>query len=338
MSFFQNVFDIEYYGCWMYGDDVSMSFSFKVPGNKNGAEAAICWNTETYNLSSVNTLTFNYAIDKDFKNFSSFSVNVAGATASATKAEEIVAILNANTSFTPWFTASVYTNKSNKQVLIKTKKNKSEFRWYISNSGAETILGFNKKAGIADIPKYFQKHTIANRFSNDDANPFLIRLTHDITGNTVANPTVVTSVGHGLSTNDVIYIVNSNCSPTIDGQRTVTRIDDDTFSVAVNVTTAGTRGEWLTTTEYNLVTNAGFTYSAMKDDHEHLQGKTGAFVCYKNTVNGSNQTTQQIIYNTGSVAGDLAKKVIMTYSGANTNPSTRLEMPYILQSGDILSP
>lgn len=63
-----------------------------------------------------------------------------------------------------------------------------------------------------------------------------------VISNTLANPTVVTSYGHGLQTGDSITISGSNSTPTIDGARTVTRISDDTFSVPVNVTTAGTAG------------------------------------------------------------------------------------------------
>ena len=63
-----------------------------------------------------------------------------------------------------------------------------------------------------------------------------------VISNTVANPTVLTCYGHGLQTGDSITISGSNCSPTIDGARTVTWLSADTFSVAVNVTTAGTAG------------------------------------------------------------------------------------------------
>lgn len=72
-----------------------------------------------------------------------------------------------------------------------------------------------------------------------------------ISANTLANPTVITSIGHGLVTGDVIVIGGSNSTPTIDGSRTVTRLTDDTFSVPVNVTVAGTQGFYAKTfTDY----------------------------------------------------------------------------------------
>lgn len=63
-----------------------------------------------------------------------------------------------------------------------------------------------------------------------------------IASNTVANPTVVTCPGHGLETGDIIVVAGSNCTPTIDGERTITRVSEDTFTVPVTVTVAGTAG------------------------------------------------------------------------------------------------
>ena len=65
-----------------------------------------------------------------------------------------------------------------------------------------------------------------------------------ISANTLANPTVVTSIGHGLTSGDIIYIAGSNCTPTIDGERTITRVSADTFTIPVNVTAAGTAGNY----------------------------------------------------------------------------------------------
>ena len=65
-----------------------------------------------------------------------------------------------------------------------------------------------------------------------------------LTANTAANPSVVTCQGHGLASGDVIDLVASNSTPVLDGRRTVTVIDADSFSVPVNVGVAGTSGRW----------------------------------------------------------------------------------------------
>lgn len=73
-------------------------------------------------------------------------------------------------------------------------------------------------------------------------NPALAYL-RNITSNTLANPTVVTtSANHLLNTNDQVIIYGSNSTPTINGIRSIAKLSATTFSVAVNVTVAGTAG------------------------------------------------------------------------------------------------
>jgi hypothetical protein len=345
MSYFLNLFD-EYQGYWTLGDYKGYSLTFKIPANKNKGEALIAWNVEPYDLSVSGNLVFNFAYDPQFKNWASFTVNVAGATASATTAAEVRDKLNAATSFSDWYTAGIDNSTRGGgeraggpfRVFIRQKKPISAFRTYITNSGAELILKFNKYGGVADIPSYFEKDTIANRFATPEANGRLIRLSHAISGNTVASPTVVTSVAHGLNSGDVIYIVGSNSTPTINGQRTVTVTGTDTFTVPVNVTIAGTAGEWLSTTEYNIVTDAGIDYTTYLADWQHLKGRTSSFLFTKNTLDGSNRITSQIQWQAGAIPGQLVKKTINTYSGASTTPTTSVEIPYILTAADLITP
>lgn len=61
-----------------------------------------------------------------------------------------------------------------------------------------------------------------------------------ITDVSVANPTQVTSVGHGLVTGDQVVIEGNDSTPTLNGSRIVTRLSDDVFTVPVNVTVDGT--------------------------------------------------------------------------------------------------
>jgi len=345
MAFFQNLFDAEYEGYWTLGDYRGYSLTFKVPSNKNKGEAFVAWNTEPYDLSVNGNLTINFAYDPDFKNFASLTVNVAGATPGATLASEIRDILNGTAGFSDWFTAGIDNpvrggDRSGGpfRLFIRQKKSNIAFRTYVSNTGAELKLKFNKFAGVADIPSYFEKDTIANRFDTTESNGRLIRLSHAITGNTAANPSVVTSVAHGLSSNDVVYFVDSNSTPTLNGPRVVTVTGPDTFTVPVNVTTAGTTGEWLNANEHEIVTDYGLDYSTMLPDWAHLRGRTSSYMFTKNTVDVSNRITTQIVWQAGAKAGQLAKKIVNTYSGANTTPSTTIELPYVLTASDLLTP
>lgn len=86
--------------------------------------------------------------------------------------------------------------------------------------------------------------TSGDEDSNPSPYPLSQALTGTITNITLASPGVVTCVGHGLVTGNEVYIHSTDSTPVIDGFRTVTRINDDTFSVAVNTTGAGTTGRW----------------------------------------------------------------------------------------------
>jgi len=78
---------------------------------------------------------------------------------------------------------------------------------------------------------------------NTAATPNYVSTARTITGNTAANPTVVTTApGHGLSTGDIVATEGSNSTPTINGSHTITVLSGTTFSVPINVTVAGTTG------------------------------------------------------------------------------------------------
>lgn len=81
---------------------------------------------------------------------------------------------------------------------------------------------------------------------------------HTITGNTAANPTVVTSASHGLTTGDQITIYNSNSTPSIDGTYAVTVLTGNTFTVPVNVSVLGTTGYWIAANQ--VVTSTADTH------------------------------------------------------------------------------
>ena len=334
MSFYQNPFDTTFSQNWPL-----VATNFKCPANRNNKNVSVSWNTDTYDFSTLNTLTMYYARDIEFKHWQSLAINVAGATPSATTAAEVATILNADATFASYFTAVVKSSgqgQSSSQVQIKRKKD--DIKIYFSNGGAETKLKFNKFAGVSDMPTYLDRHTIANRFTYDASEGVLVRLSHPITANTVANPTVVTSTAHGLSTNDVIYIVNSNSTPTIDGERTVTVTGDNSFTIPVNVTVVGTKGEWLSTIEKNVVADYGLDYTTMKEDYEHLGGNNQLYNFTKQTIDGSNRVTSSIKYASGSVVGSFCKKTLYTYTSANTYPDTITEIPYQLTASDLISP
>jgi hypothetical protein len=110
-------------------------------------------------------------------------VNVAGAVPAVTRAEEVVNALNANAlfanSFTAYFQNATQGSSGNGgpfTVLIRAKLPRVAMRCYIDNAAAETKLQFNRRAPVRQLPTYFSRYTIANRFNYPESNAQLIKL------------------------------------------------------------------------------------------------------------------------------------------------------------------
>lgn len=109
-------------------------------------------------------------------------------------------------------------------------------------------------SGVIDEGVIVQSHTAKTVDWNTKTDGNSVDYTLDpaqrvipMTSNTLANPTVVTTpVDHGLTTGDIVLISGvATSNPTINGQRTVTVTGARTFTVPVNVTTAGTGGSFV---------------------------------------------------------------------------------------------
>jgi len=66
-------------------------------------------------------------------------------------------------------------------------------------------------------------------------------VTDSITASSAGTEAVVEVIGHGWRTGQVVWIESSNCTPTINGVRTITRIDEDHISIpTITLTVPGT--------------------------------------------------------------------------------------------------
>lgn len=183
MSFFQNPFNKEYQGYWVLGDRAH-SLTFKCPANVGrGDELVRSYGEAPYSMdgtdddgNNTDTLIISFAIDGNFNNYVDLSIDVAAGAADATAVtkEEIVGNLNGNSTFATYFVASIPYGKD--QIEINTKRDANRFKFYIKNIGAETLLRFNKFAGVSELPTYFARHTIANRYDFADSVSHLIAL------------------------------------------------------------------------------------------------------------------------------------------------------------------
>lgn len=359
MAYFLNPFAEEFRGNLNVADR-GHAISFVIRPN-NGRTVDIVFShanpapSTTFDLSGSDgnggdksVLTLSICVDA--KRYNDLSVDIAGTTASATTVSEIVALLNADPMFASYFEAAPeFLQKYDRfplRVSIKCKKQLTKF--YVKNTGAESVLKFNAKAGVAELPEYFERHAIGNEsYPDGETSNSLIILSKRIISNTVASPSVVTSYTHGLTSGNIITIAGSNSDTDIDGDQTVTVIDADTFSVPINVSSdPGTAGFWARKIDAGIISSAvdingkalGFTLAAAQKDYQLLKGRSGLFIFKKITVDGSDRPTQIIEYHAGSVAGDFARIIKYTYTSTNKNPDTITEEPYILLSGDLISP
>ena len=284
MPFFQNPFTQDFYAPWLLSDR-QYNPDFKCPRNAGrGDEMVVSFGEAPFDLNgndadgnSTDVFTISFALN-DTKNWADLQITITGDDQSAVTLSEIVASLTANSIFPNYFTARVRTDD---KIEIKQIKPVTSMRFFIKNGRAESVLLCNKMAGVAEMPTFFERHTIDNRFTYAD------------------------------------------------GQNALILLDPGTYDVDANI---------IDNAVDNKSVSLGFDSGTVQADWQLIKGKSGIFNFQKLTVDGSNRITQIIEYSAGSVAGDLARKINYTYSGANTNPSQITEIPYTLASGDLVTP
>ena len=177
MAFFQNVFNTEFRGNWVLGDR-QYSLVFVCPPNLNSSNYQLAYNNGPWDLSVSSVLTLNYAWDESFKNYAALEIDVVGNNSASTTPEEVSSALNSDPTFADMFLASIKENVNGNTVLITQKVNriKKDVKLWISSTGAEAVMGFNLKAGVSELPTYFARHTIENRFNYPDSEGQLILL------------------------------------------------------------------------------------------------------------------------------------------------------------------
>jgi hypothetical protein len=182
MGYFQNVFDSEFLGALLLSDR-QYNLTFKIRANRNSSTLMRAYGTAPFNTTGNTTLTFNVSVDSG-RSFNAFSVTLTSG--SARTPAQIVDDLNADTTFASYFTASVegFSVDQKGMVVVKSRFQRENFKAYINNTSAETVLKFNRYAGVAELPDYFARHTIANRLTYTDSLGCLVQLSQP-TDNTI---------------------------------------------------------------------------------------------------------------------------------------------------------
>ncbi len=336
MPYFQNVFDSDFYSELIITDRTGFRVKSNLP---NSSQLFQTWNPAPYDLSASGNLTLNYSFDTG-RTFAPLTVNVAAGavSASAVTASEIATNLNNNATFAALFEASVQylRNTVPTYVVIKSKRSRTEFRVYVSNTNAETKLRFNKKAGVAEIPTYFARHTIANIGNYPDSFGILQQM--DLT--TTRDQDILTDAGLAYkvgATNSNATVTIKNTLPFNVGDAVVVYNGTATVSTTVTTVTTNTsltlNNNWTGATgEVNLV--------VVHADWQLLRGRSHNFMFRKVTLDTKRPGTV-IEYPAGSKVGDLATKTIYTYAGTDptdVEPVTMTQQPYVLTASDLVTP
>ncbi len=190
MPFFQNPFADDFEANWLLGDRHHIPKFVLKNNSGRGKELVYAWTKGPYDLTGNDSdgnarkyLNIVFCL-YNTKNWATISVDLTGyaSVPSAVLAEEIVTALQSNTIFSERFVAQLgsFNDSTIRQIMIRQKKPITELKFYIQNGQAESRLGFNARAGIAELPTYFDMHTIANRFTYPTAEGRIIQLHPDL--------------------------------------------------------------------------------------------------------------------------------------------------------------
>ena len=179
MSFFLNPFSQDFIAAWLLSDRQFIP-DFKCPRNAGrGDEIVVSYaGTGPFDLSGNDTdgnskavLTISFALN-DAKNWADLPITITGDDQSAVSVTEVVSSLRDDSTFSNYFTA----NAVNGSIQIRQVKPATSMKFYIKKGRAETVLNFNKFIGVGELPTFFGKHTIDNRFTYADSQNQLILL------------------------------------------------------------------------------------------------------------------------------------------------------------------
>lgn len=159
----------------------------------------------------------------------------------------------------------MYSWKSNLYSVVGTKIYKGTTDLGVTLRTSSGICGFAAVRPGATT-QYLAVNDGTDMFLINTSDQVIVLNNKAITSSSVANPSVIAATGHGLVTgNRVIIRDHAGSTPDINGTvYTVTRINDNSFSIPVNVTvggTGGTIGVVPTGTSGDLIYSDGYMFA-----------------------------------------------------------------------------
>ena len=329
MTWFMNPFANDFWGVWVI-DDRAHHPTFPCPSNAGRGDNIVCaWGEptgtpETYDLSgndgdgnTTAVLTFQYSLDSAHMQWIQYGVDITDDTnleytilAAAVRPIQIVDVLNADTFFASYFEASLGRfaegHGPRDRILIKQKIPVTRMKFFVVKGRAETVFQFNARAGVAELPTYFRRHTAFNSPTpGASVDPFTVNVT---TGRPAYED--------GL--NQLIEL-----DPNAAGGSVV--VDDDIIGNAVDKNGNSLR----------------FDNTTIQEDWALVQGQSSTFTFTSVLAGGSAnpvvETLESLEYPAGAKAGDLAKRTVTEYDAAG-DVVYQYILPYTLVVSDLITP
>lgn len=167
MPYFMNVFDQSFVGS-MVGSDRQYNVNYSIAPNINRTDCSVSWSSGPFNLSGGNNIfTINFSLlmgNNPQAEVYYSTVNVTLPNSTAVQATDVINSLNNDPVFPQWFEAFAFPNNNPNpsQIMIRSALDRLSMKFYISNSSAESVLNFNAKAPIKQLPSYYNRFSLEN--------------------------------------------------------------------------------------------------------------------------------------------------------------------------------
>lgn len=229
--------------CAVLSTDTSYNVATKLVNTLKTLAAFSC--SQTSNIVEVTNTSFGTATAPT-KNVTNIAFSIAVVTTGVGSGSTVHPV-SVSTADTP--SQVIDETARNLVNVINTNSTEVIYAYYISGpSDLPGLMSFEARSfGSPTFYVTASTNAISNLF-----NPTLGTVAA-ITAISLANPTVITSAGHGLATGTSILISGSNSTPSVDGLHTIINTGTNTFTIPVNVTIAGTTGGWTKVTDANIL-------------------------------------------------------------------------------------
>lgn len=143
----------------------------------------------------------------------------------------------------------------------------------------------------------------------------------------IATTSIIISTAHGLSGGETIRISGSDSTPSIDGDKVITYIDANSFSISTVVTVAGTVGSWSLTAPVVIIPSLFFPKHFVPGMYFDIVSylSPNNIKLYNIPANNVNSTLKTLSFKTSAVADNIAVGDFITLAEETIVPNVPTE-------------